>query len=115
MIIALNKKKNQKVYLLFEPVLSEFEYELLERLYEDLRDVLILSSEEVKHDRMRTLLEKTYGLIDDYGLSLESKSLFRLQYYFIRNFIGWSRLEPLMKDPLLEDMSCDGNRIPLFL
>ena len=114
-IIALNKKTNQKEYLLFEPTLSEFEYELLERLHEDLRDVLILSSEEVRKDRMHTLLGKMYNLLDDYGLTLESSTLFKLQYYLIRNFIGWSRLEPLMKDPLLEDISCDGNMVPIFL
>ena len=38
-VIALNQKTNQKEYLLYEPALSEFEYELLERLFEDLRDV----------------------------------------------------------------------------
>lgn len=114
-LIALNKKTNQKEYLLFEPSLSEFEYELLERLHEDLRDVLILSSEEVRKDRRHILLEKMYGLIDDYGLTLDSATLFKLQYYLVRNFIGWSRIDPLMKDPLLEDISCDGNKVPLFL
>jgi len=114
-IIALNKKTNQKEYLLFEPTLSEFEYELLERLHEDLRDVLILSSEEVRRDRQHTLIGKMYYLLDDYGLTLEKSTLFKLQYYLIRNFIGWSRLEPLMKDPLLEDISCDGIMVPLFL
>ena len=114
-IIALNKKSNQKEYLLFEPSLSDFEYELLERLHEDLRDVLILTSEEVNKDRTRILLEKMYGLIDDYGLILDGLTLFKLQYYPIRNFIGWSRIDPLMRDPLLEDISCDGNRVPLFL
>ena len=64
------------MYLLFEPSLSEFEYELLERLHEDLRDVLILSSEEVRKDRRHILLEKMYGLIDDYGLTLDSATLF---------------------------------------
>ena len=113
--IALNKKTNQKEYLLYEPALSEFEYELLERLHEDLRDVLILTSDETKKDRKHLLLEKMYALIDDYGLSLESTPLFKLQYYLIRNYLGWSRLDALMKDPQLEDISCDGNRIPLFL
>ena len=70
-IIALNKRTNQREYLLFEPTLSDFEYELLERLYEDLRDVLILSSDEIKKDRKRILLEKMHALIDDYGISLE--------------------------------------------
>jgi flagellar protein FlaI len=114
-VIGLNKRNNQNEYLLFEPSLSDFEYELLERLHEDLRDVLILSSEEIKKDRKHLLLEKMYALIDDYGVILEPSTRFKIQYYLIRNYIGWSRLEPLMKDPQLEDISCDGNRIPLFL
>jgi flagellar protein FlaI len=114
-IIALNKRTNQREYLLFEPTLSDFEYELLERLYEDLRDVLILSSDEIKKDRKRILLEKMYSLIDDYGISLDTSTLYKLQYFLIRNFIGWSRIDPLMKDSHLEDISCDGNKIPLFL
>jgi archaeal flagellar protein FlaI len=114
-IIALNRRTNQKEYLLFEPTLSDFEYELLERLYEDLRAVLILSADEIKKDRKRILLEKMHGLIDDYGISLEISTLYKLQYFLIRNFIGWSRIDPLMKDTHLEDISCDGNKIPLFL
>jgi flagellar protein FlaI len=113
--IALNNKSNQMEYLLFEPVLSNFEYELLERLHEDLRDVLILSAEEIKKDRKITLLEKTMSLIDEYGLNLEPLTLFKIEYYLIRNFLGWSRIDSLMNDPHLEDISCDGNRIPIFL
>jgi archaeal flagellar protein FlaI len=114
-IIAHNRKTNQKEYLLFEPTLSDFEYELLERLHEDLRDVLILTSDEIRKDRKRLLLEKMYRLLDDYGLALEPGTMFKLQYFLVRNFIGWSRIDPLMKDPMLEDISCDGNNIPLFL
>jgi flagellar protein FlaI len=113
--ITLNRKTNQKEYLLFEPSLSDFEYELLERIHEDLRDVLILSIDEIKKDRRKILLEKTDNLLYDYGLVLEPVSLFKLQYYLIRNFLGWSRIDALMKDPQLEDISCDGNGIPLFL
>jgi hypothetical protein len=70
-IITLNRKTNQKEYLLFEPSLSDFEYELLERIHEDLRDVLILSIDEIKKDRRKILLEKTGNLLFDYGLVLE--------------------------------------------
>lgn len=114
-IIALNRRTNQREYLLFEPALSGFEYEILERLYEDLRDVLILSYEEIRMDRRHLLLEKMQALIDDYGIFLETATIFKLQYFLLRNFVGWSRIDPLMKDPYLEDISCDGNRIPLFL
>lgn len=114
-IIALNKKTNQREYLLFEPALSPFEYELLERLHEDLRDVLILTSDEIKKDPKRILQDKITHLIEEYGLALDALSLFKLNYYLIRNFIGWSRIDALMKDTQLEDISCDGNNISLFL
>lgn len=114
-VIAHNRRSNQVEYLLFEPSLSDFEYELLERLHEDLRDVLILSTEEIRKDRKRILLERMHALLDDYGLELEPSTLFKLQYFLVRNFIGWSRIDPLMKDAMLEDISCDGNKIPLFL
>ena len=113
--ITLNRKTNQNEYLLFEPALSDFEYELLERVHEDLRDVLILSIDDIAKDRRKILLEKVNDLLTDYGLRLEPTSLFKLQYYLIRNFLGWSRIDALMKDPQLEDISCDGNGIPLFL
>jgi len=113
--IVLNKKTNQSEYLLFEPPLSEFEYELLERLHEDLLDVLILTSDEIKKDRKQILLSKVHNLLDDYGLTLDQTAMFKIEYYLIRNFIGWSRIDALMKDPHLEDISCDGSGIPIFL
>ncbi|HNX17958.1 MAG TPA: type II/IV secretion system ATPase subunit [Methanoregula sp.] len=113
--ITRNKKTSQSEYLLFEPSLSDFEYELLERLHEDLLDVLILTSDEIKKDRTRILLSKVYNLLEDYGLTLDPTTLFKLEYYLVRNFIGWSRIDPLMKDPNLEDISCDGSMIPIFL
>lgn len=114
-VIGHNKRTNQDEYLLFEPTLSDFEYELLERLHEDLRDVLILTSEEIRRDRRYLLLDKMNTLVEDYGIILEPSTRFKIQYFLIRNYIGWSRLDPLMKDPQLEDISCDGHRIPLFL
>ncbi|MDI9634019.1 MAG: type II/IV secretion system ATPase subunit [Methanolinea sp.] len=114
-VIALNEKTKQYEYLLFEPKLSEFEYELLERLHEDMRSALILTDEEVAMDKRALLLEKMHELLDEYGVTLENESLFRIQYYLTRNFIGWGRIDPLMKDRNLEDISCDGHRIPLFL
>lgn len=113
--ITLNEKTGQNEYLLFEPHVSEFEYELLERLHEDLRDVLILTDEELGKDRTEILMDKMNELLKDYGLKLADTSLFRLQYYLVRNYIGWSRIDALMKDQNLEDISCDGNGVMLFL
>jgi flagellar protein FlaI len=114
-IIAHNLQTNQDEYLLFEPTLSEFEYELLERIHEDLRSALILTDDDLGKDRRHLLIEKMQELLAEYGIKLEQESYFKLQYYLIRNFLGWGRLDPLMKDPFLEDISCDGIMIPVFL
>lgn len=114
-VIARNTQTNQAEYLLFEPVLSEFEYELLERLFDDLRDVLILDDHDLIADRRKVLFRKAQELLAEYGLILDDTSTFKLHYYLERNFLGWSRIDALMKDPRIEDISCDGTSIPLFL
>ena len=114
-VIAKNTRTNQAEYLLFEPVLSEFEYELLERLFDDLRDVLILDDHDLLADRRVVLSRKAQDLFAEYGLTLDDTTAFKIRYYLERNFLGWSRIDALMKDPRIEDISCDGIRIPLFL
>jgi len=114
-VIARNTQTNQAEYLLFEPVLSEFEYELLERLFDDLRDVLILDDHDIIADPRVVLSRKAQVLLVEYGLALDDTTTFKLRYYLERNFLGWSRIDALMKDPRIEDISCDGTRIPLFL
>jgi flagellar protein FlaI len=114
-VVALNEKTNQNEYLLFEPALSEFQYELIERVHADLRNILILDDDELVRDKRELLLEKMDDLFHEYGISPDSNTLFKLQYYLVRNFLGWGRIEALMKDPYIEDISCDGTMIPLFL
>ncbi|MDK2974348.1 MAG: archaeal flagellar protein FlaI [Methanofollis sp.] len=113
--ILLNRHLGQTEYHLMEPVLSAFEYELLERLHEDLRDTLILSEEEMKTERTHVLIGWMNDLIKEYGVRVDPLSRRKIEYYILRNFLGWSRLEGLMRDTEIEDISCDGTDIPLFL
>ncbi len=113
--IALNMNSRMKEYLLFEPALTPFEYELLERLHEDLRDVLILTDEEIGIDRRFLLISKVLDLLNYYGISLDQRSLFKIEYFLVRNYLGWGRINALMIDPWIEDVSCDGDNIPIFL
>ncbi|WP_368659887.1 type II/IV secretion system ATPase subunit [Methanocalculus taiwanensis] len=114
-LITYNRVTRLKEYHLFEPVLTRFEYELLERLYEDLRDILILTDSEIREKPELLLFRKAEALISQYGLNLAPETMYKLRYYLKRNFLGWSRIDPLMKDLEIEDISCDGHGIPLFL
>lgn len=114
-LITYNRVTRLKEYHLFEPILTRVEYELLERLYEDLRDILIMTDSEIREQPQRLLFRKAEALISQYGLSLTPETTYKLRYYLKRNFLGWSRIDPLMKDLEIEDISCDGHGIPLFL
>lgn len=114
-LIARNFNTELEEYLLYEPKLSRLERELAERLYEDMRDVLVLTDEEILKERESVLMEKMSRLLHEYKVQLGDKALFKLQYYLLRNFLGWSRLDSLIIDPNIEDISCDGAGIPIFL
>ena len=114
-VIAYNRKTMLEEYLVFEPTLSEFEHEILERLYIDLRDVLLLSDEEEVIDKKQLIMNKTFELIRSYNVSVSKQALYKIEYFLSRNYLNWGRLTPIMEDPYVEDISCDGNDIPIFL
>jgi flagellar protein FlaI len=36
-------------------------------------------------------------------------------YYIYRNFLGYNEIEPLLQDPNIEDISCDGIGLPIYV
>ena len=36
-------------------------------------------------------------------------------YYIYRNFLGYNEIDGFMQDPNIEDISCDGIGIPLYV
>jgi flagellar protein FlaI len=43
----------------------------------------------------------------------ESKN--KIFYYLFRDFLGYSRIDVIMKDDGIEDISCDGHETPIFI
>jgi archaeal flagellar protein FlaI len=39
----------------------------------------------------------------------------RIGYYLERDFLGFGVIDPIMNDPSIEDVSCDGPRYPVFV
>jgi flagellar protein FlaI len=39
----------------------------------------------------------------------------KIMYYMERNFLGLSTIEPMMQDAQIEDISCDGVSVPIFI
>ena len=106
-------EENEHRYHVVEPTLDELETDLLERLFEDIRTPL-LYREDVEDDPETALLEELEARLEEYGVVIEPESFYRLFYYLYRQFQGYGKIDPLMHDPDIEDISCDGVGLPIF-
>ena len=111
-VITYDEDDNQHRYRAVEPDLDSFERDVLETLYDDVRVPLLYNEregdpEEVLRAELRTRLER-------YGVEVDTSGFYRLYYYLYRKFRGFGKIDPLMYDPYIEDISCDGYNIPLY-
>lgn len=116
-MIAILFDKMLKIlkYQIIEPALTLFEKHLLERIYDDLQDILTIEDISKNEDKKTVLSKKTAELLRRYRIDFDDTSIFKILYYLQRNYIGFGKIDPLMRDARIEDISCDGNGIPLFL
>ncbi|MFW5987151.1 MAG: type II/IV secretion system ATPase subunit [Methanohalophilus sp.] len=114
--ISILKRLGIYRYVVVEPSLSVYEKEILERTYSDLKDVLTIDDTPCSDsDKDIILVSKALSLFKRYHIPLEVSSKYRILYYLRRNFLGFGKINPLMMDSDIEDISCDGVDIPIYL
>jgi len=111
--VLYSPERNERMYYLVEPALTPGEKTALDMLHTNLLD-RINYDPRVK-DRDRLLEAKVNELLREYGVVMTAKSIRKLLYYIKRNYIGYGRLDGLMRDPQIEDISCDGQNVPIFV
>ncbi|HJJ42437.1 MAG TPA: aminoacyl-tRNA hydrolase, partial [Methanocorpusculum sp.] len=105
---------NKYHYKIIEPQITEKEFLILEETFEYLRSTLIYDSVkkrdemQLSHDTMKSAIKKFDKEITDERTEI-------LIYYLFRNFMGYGKLDPLMNDEMIEDITCNGSDIPVFL
>ena len=113
--ISIVQEKETAHYYVVEPFLTAFEKETLELLYDDLQDILTLKDTSTEFTKEEILTEKAIWLFNRYHVSLDVPGIHKILYYLKRNYIGYGRIQPLTLDQHIEDISCDGINIPVFL
>jgi len=104
----------EHLYHVVEPGLTDLERDLLDRLFEDIRDPL-LYRDDIDDDPEDALKQELRERLEEYGVKIEEETFYRLFYYLYRAFQGYGKLDPLMYDPHIEDISCDGPGLPVFV
>jgi len=113
--ITLHTQRNEHLYEVIEPPLSSIEHDLLERLRVHLVgdfEPLPEHDPETKADELRKMVDR---LLQESLLSPGTTTKARILYYLERDFIGYGKVDVPMVDTEVEDISCDGVGIPLYI
>ncbi len=113
--IQFNELNNDYIYYVVEPELTPFEMALLNDVYERARDLLHYKDLVKGINKKDILTYKVKEIIDKHVENLDVKSFNKILYYMLRNNVGFGRIDPLMKDTSIEDISCSGPNIPVYL
>ena len=116
-VSILRRHDEEKLrYHVHEPELSEFEDYVKEDLEKILRNSLMYQDLEEEQDREAVFERKAKEIITDHAAATVSDgTLLKLKYYLLRDFVHLGPIEPIMRDPAIEDVSCDGIDIPVYV
>jgi len=115
--IAKDPKTQKIMYEIIEPTLQKDEEERLKEIKTFLIDELNVSLKEIetKEKAENYLKEKTKETIRKYRIKVPPEAIDKIIYYIIRDFLGYGKIDALMKDNLIEDISADGVNIPIYV
>ncbi|UCG37540.1 MAG: type II/IV secretion system ATPase subunit [Candidatus Bathyarchaeota archaeon] len=104
-------------YKVIEPTLLEQEAKLLEEIKAILMEEIEVSLKDIetKEKAAEYLRKKIHEAIWNYHLRIPSESVDKLIYFVVRDFIHYGKIDPLMRDRMVEDVSADGVNIPIYI
>ncbi len=113
--IQYNPSTNKYFYCVVEPKLSEFEQVFLTEIKKRLRDILLFEVLDTLVDKESMVDSKIRDIIKDYSIEITPKMLEKISYYIKRDFVRYGKIDPLMYDNSVEDISANGKNVPIFL
>ena len=110
-------EKNEVKYSLLEPTLTELDKQLLSELKNILWDELSINTKSFKNEQETEEFLK-YKILETaikYRINVDGNTLGKYQYYITRDFLGFGKIDGIMRDENIEDVSCDGTNSPVFV
>lgn len=113
--IKYENTAGEYLYEVIEPHLTVDEKNLLDVLKSALIVSLNLADTPDLEQKREVLSRATDRLLSKLGVTLHPVSRERILYYLRRDFTGYGVIDVMMVDPSIEDCSCDGVDIPLYI
>ncbi|WP_226041018.1 type II/IV secretion system ATPase subunit [Natrinema sp. DC36] len=106
---------NTNRYHVVEPDLDEFEEYVREDLIRSLRSDLMYKEFDGEVNRAAAFDEEVPRVMREHAATVGDGSLQQLLYYLRRDFVNYGKIDPIMRDRAVEDISCDGAAKPVFV
>jgi len=114
--ILKNSDTLEKFYKVIEPYLSDDEQTKLNFIWETLMKTFNLRLDELDDKKAENYLqEQVEKVIKNYEMDIDSITKKKVLYYIKRESLGYGKIDSLMLDPNIEDISCDGQNVSIFL
>jgi flagellar protein FlaI len=113
--IRWDPRINDIVYSVVEPSLTENDREMIDFVKKELEERLDIDFMRIGEIRAKELLQEEIKNIISRGKQSDPAKMDVIKYYVQRDVIGLGKLEPLMRDNDIEDVSCDGKGVPLYI
>jgi flagellar protein FlaI len=110
--------ETQKIrYTVIEPTLLEEEAALLDEIKSILMEEVDVNLKEIgtREEAAEYLRKKIREIVRNYRLNILEEAIDKLTYYIVRDFVYYGKIDPLMKDRMVEDISADGVNIPIYV
>jgi flagellar protein FlaI len=114
-VVLHDEGASEHLYEVVEPDLEDHEAQLLDMLFEDIRAPLIYRRDVTGDNVEAVLTEELKARLEEYGAEIDVRTFHKLYYYLHRAFQGYGKIDPIMQDPHVEDVSCDGYDLPIFV
>ncbi len=105
------------IYKIQEPGLDENEKTVLHLIEEGIKELINISLVNIKDEGIviEYLEKSTKILLTELRIKISVDSFLKIMYYIYRDFVGLNDFEPLMRDPFIEDIECNGINSPVYI
>lgn len=113
--ILYDNFNNEYIYEIIEPPITKEDEDNIEKIKEMLIRKLQLEELATLEEKKRVLFKMALETVKEMELSIDSLTFERYKYYLYRDFLGYGKIQVPMIDTEVEDISCDGVNIPIYI
>ena len=113
--VLFDKRDYSRFYYVVEPKATKQEQEDLQTIKDVLQRALNIERETLDESQNDFLKQAVDDILDSYRLKSRKSNREKIHYYIERDLIGYGKIDTMMQDPNIEDVSCDGPGVEIFV